>query len=157
MWKVCGCCFDNKGSGVMNVDGIDETLCFVQFLFVTWLMSGSHFMDRYSYPETFMRTSYLATHELVHRTQRICHWLVELYYLSYVRSVYWLISYTSLSFINIILYVLQFVYVFRVGLKKVQGTGPVDSSLIDTESAIMNTFDFLARENVVDDDEENLR
>ncbi|XP_070179388.1 striatin-3-like isoform X2 [Littorina saxatilis] len=44
----------------------------------------------------------------------------------------------------------------RVALKKLQGTGPVDSELIDTESAVMNTFDFLAGENVVDDDDENL-
>lgn len=45
----------------------------------------------------------------------------------------------------------------RVTLKKLQGTGPVDSALIDTESAVMSTFDFLAGENAVDDDEENLR
>lgn len=45
----------------------------------------------------------------------------------------------------------------RVALKKLQGTGPVDSALIDTESAVMSTFDFLAGENAVDDDEENLR
>lgn len=45
----------------------------------------------------------------------------------------------------------------RGGLKKLQGTGPVESALIDTESAVMNTFDFLAGENAVDDDEENLR
>jgi hypothetical protein len=45
----------------------------------------------------------------------------------------------------------------RIGLKKLQGSGPVDGALIDTENAVMQTFDFLASENVVDDDEENLR
>ncbi|KAL8610961.1 hypothetical protein ACOMHN_042577 [Nucella lapillus] len=44
----------------------------------------------------------------------------------------------------------------RVGLKKLAGSEPVDGALIDTERAVMSTFDFLAGENAVDDDEENL-
>ncbi|XP_076464657.1 striatin-3-like isoform X9 [Babylonia areolata] len=44
----------------------------------------------------------------------------------------------------------------RVGLKKLPGSEPVDGALIDTERAVMSTFDFLAGENAVDEDEENL-
>lgn len=58
---------------------------------------------------------------------------------------------------SIIINIIIFIPFSRMGLKKLQGSGPVDSALIDTESAVMNTFDFLAGENAVDDDEENLR
>ncbi|XP_025103843.1 striatin-3-like isoform X8 [Pomacea canaliculata] len=44
----------------------------------------------------------------------------------------------------------------RIGLKKIPGTGPIDNALLDTENAVMSTFDFLAGENVVDEDDENL-
>ena len=32
-----------------------------------------------------------------------------------------------------------------------------DRALLDTEASVMETFDFLASENVVDDEEDNLR
>lgn len=48
-------------------------------------------------------------------------------------------------------------YFARIGLKKIPGTGPIDNALLDTENAVMSTFDFLAGENVVDEDDENLR
>ncbi|XP_046545183.1 striatin-3-like isoform X4 [Haliotis rubra] len=44
----------------------------------------------------------------------------------------------------------------RVGTKRVGGAVPIEGTLIDTEAAVMTTFDFLANENVVDDDEDNL-
>ncbi|XP_067682537.1 striatin-3-like isoform X4 [Haliotis asinina] len=44
----------------------------------------------------------------------------------------------------------------RVGTKRVGGAVPIEGTLIDTEAAVMTTFDFLANENVVDDEDENL-
>ncbi|XP_046359156.1 striatin-3-like isoform X5 [Haliotis cracherodii] len=44
----------------------------------------------------------------------------------------------------------------RVGTKRVGGAVPIEGTLIDTEAAVMTTFDFLANENVVDDEDDNL-
>ena len=36
-------------------------------------------------------------------------------------------------------------------------TSLVDGALMDTQESVLATFDFLSNENVVDDDDENLR